>query len=217
MRYELGFPALTPQVTTFLIIIIASYLAFAVFGDSQWGVKIYHALMLAPDKVFTHFQLWRLMSYGFLHDVSSPLHVIFNALMLYMVGPQLEDRLGEKKFLLLILVAIFMGGIFVCLAYLLGLSYAVVVGFSAATMGLLIAWGLIFQNASLYVFGILPLSGLQLVYVSIGIEILYALSSSNISSAAHFGGMFAGFIFAFELYKLASFKKAWRRLTKKRI
>src|SRR5580700_10987788 len=137
MRYNFGFSSPTHNVTSFLIVIIATYLAFAIFGRNVIGYTIYNALALNPHKVLHSFEVWRLVSYGFLHDATSPMHVIFNAFMLYSIGPDLENRWGERKFLSYILVSILLGGLLVCFGYLVGLSHASVVGFSAATMGLL--------------------------------------------------------------------------------
>lgn len=215
MRYQTGFSSPTPQVAGFLIIIIATYLVFALFGHSAWGSWLYHAMILDPQSTIYSFEIWRILSYGFLHDTGSPLHVIFNALLLYMIGPQLEDRWGEIRFLVFIITSIMAGGVLVCLAFLLGLSYSMVVGFSAATIGLVIAWGLTFQSSTIFIFGIIPLTGIQLVYVTVGLEILYSVSSSSVSSAAHFGGIVTGFVFTLGLYKPEGYKKLWRQLTKK--
>lgn len=215
MRYNAGFAAPTPQVAGFLIIIIAIYLGFALLGRTVLGHDLYNALVLDPRQAMYSFEVWRVFSYGFLHDASSPMHVIFNALLLYMIGPQLEDRWGEVRFLVFIITCILLGGVLVCLGYVIGLSAASVVGFSAATMGLVIAWGLTFQSSTIYIFGILPLTGLQLVYVTIGLEILYAVSSNAVSSAAHFGGIITGFVFTFGLYKPSGFRALWRSITKK--
>ena len=215
MRYNFGLSSPTPNVTRFLIIIIAMYLGFALFGRNLIGFEIYNALVLNPHQVIKSFELWRLLSYGFLHDASSPMHVIFNAFMLYSIGPDLENRWGEKKFLSFIIIAILLGGCLVCLGYILGLSHASVVGFSAATMGLLIAWGLTNSHSTIYFFGLLPLTGIQLVYVTVGLEIVYAVSATSISSAAHFGGMLAGLIFTEDLYRPHRIYNLWRRLKNK--
>lgn len=201
MKYRLGFTSPTPQVTFFLIVIIAVYLVFALIGHSRLGLMAYDSLILDPRLVIYKFQLWRLVTYAFLHDPSSPFHVIFNALMLYMVGTPLEERWGEKRFAIFIMCAIVLGGLMVLLSYLIGLSHASVLGFSAATIALIIAWGLTFSSQHIYIFGILPLTGRQLVVITIGFEILYAVSSNSISSAAHFGGILAAFILVFGLYK----------------
>ncbi len=211
MRNQLGFSSPTPTVTSFLIIIIATFLLFAVFGHSQLGAGVYRLLVLDPHAVIASAQVWRMISYAFLHDGSSPLHVIFNCLLLYMIGPQLEERWGEKRFLIFVMAAIILGGTLVCLSYLLGLSNSIVLGFSAATIGLLIAWGLAWPQQQMYIFGILPLSGRQMVYVTIGLEVLYAVSANNISSAAHFGGILAAFIFSFGLYKPSRIRQLWRQ------
>jgi membrane associated rhomboid family serine protease len=211
MRYAFGFGSPTPNVTRFLIIIIATYLVFALFGRSVIGAQIYHALMLSPREVVNSFEVWRLLTYAFLHDVGSPMHVIFNALLLYMMGPQLEDRWGENRFLLFTMTAILLGGVLVVLTYLVGISNAVVVGFSAATVGLVVAWGLTFTTQQIFLLGIVPITGKQLVYVTVGLEILYAVSSNSFSSAAHFGGIIAGFIFTLGLYKPSRLKQIWRR------
>src|SRR5262245_19530027 len=41
------------------------------------------ALLLDPDKVVEG-QVWRLLTYAFLHDTSDPLHIIFNLLVLWL-------------------------------------------------------------------------------------------------------------------------------------
>jgi len=211
MRYGLSFSSPTPNVTRFLIAIIAPYLAFALFGKSRLGHAIYESLVLDPYDVVYSFELWRLVTYAFLHDMNSPLHVIFNALMLYIVGTPLEERYGEKKFFIFVMAAIILGGIFVCASYLLSLSTAPVVGFSAATVGLIIVWGLTFKEQPIYFLGILPLTGKQLVFLTIGLEIIYAVSGNSISSAAHFGGIATGFIFFYELYRPRRFRQILHR------
>lgn len=210
--YQMGFGALTPNVTRFLIAIIASFLIFAVVGQSFWGAFFYSKLALDPARAILGLEPWRLFTYAFLHDRSSPMHVIFNGLLLFMIGPTMEERWGEKRFLIFVLVAILMGALFVVAAFFLGLGSSWVVGFSSATIGLLVAWGLAYPDHQIYVLGILPLSGRALVYVTIGIELLYAFSSSTTSSAAHFGGIVTAFIFSFGLYKPQRIKQLYRQM-----
>lgn len=217
MRNQYGFMSPTHQVTTFLIVIIASYLIFALFGDTTIGAMLYSYFMLDPDRAVYSYEIWRLMTYAFLHDPSSPFHVILNALMLYMLGPQLEDRWGGKRFVIFVLTAILAGGILVCASFLVGMSRAIVIGFSSATIGLLIAWGLTFSKQQMYVFGILPLSGIQMVYLTIALEVIYAVGSNTVSSAAHFGGIVTGIIFTLGLYKPERLKQYWRQYKRKNL
>lgn len=211
MRHSFGFASPTPAVTTFLIIIIAAYLLFAVFGNTEIGGTVYSTLMLVPAPTVFSFELWRIVTYAFLHDAGSPMHVIFNALLLYMLGPELEDRWGEKRFIIFVMTAILLGGALVCLSFLVGISNSIVVGFSAATVGLVIAWGLTFSTHQIYLLGLIPVTGMQLVYITVGMEVIYAVSANSISSAAHFGGIIAGFIFTLGLYKPRRIRDMWRK------
>ena len=216
MVNQFGFGMPTANVTRFLIIIIGLFLAFAVLGHTSLGGYVYSKLVLNPYQAIYSGEVWRVFTYGFLHDANSPLHVIFNGLMLYMIGPQLEDRWGEKRFLLFILCAVLLGGLFVCLSFILGLSSSYVVGFSAATIALLIAWGLTYPQNQMYVFGILPLTGRQMVYGTIGLEVIFSVSSNGISSAAHFGGIATAFIFTMGWYKPQRLKQLWNQAKIKR-
>jgi membrane associated rhomboid family serine protease len=207
MRYNIGLPSPTHGVTSLLIALISVYLLCVFGAETSVGIKAYTSLVLNPSEVIYSFHYWRLLSYALVHDISSPMHLIFNALMLYMFGTPLEERWGERRFFIFVSICVLLGGIFVLIAYLLALQSAVVVGFSAATMGLTIAWGLTFSKSTILLFGLLPLNGHQLVGLSVMLELIYALSANSISSAAHFGGIAAAFIFCFGLYKL----KRWQR------
>ncbi len=73
-----------------------------------------------------HWEIWRLLTFQFLHEVPWPLHVISNALGLYFFGRAVEDVTGPGRFLGVYLV----GGVAGGLAQL-ALDYAV--GRSPAT------------------------------------------------------------------------------------
>ncbi len=76
MRYQMALAQPTPGVTTLLIITIATYLIFALGGDTRLGMTAYGKLILEPASVIYSFEYWRLVSYAFLHDTSSPMHII---------------------------------------------------------------------------------------------------------------------------------------------
>src|SRR4030088_648896 len=54
-------------------------------------------LGLVPADVLGGLQLWRLVSYMFLH--SGIFHILFNMLALWMIGSELEHRWGTRYFL----------------------------------------------------------------------------------------------------------------------
>ena len=47
-------------------------------------------LGLLPQSIFDHFSLWQLLSYMFLHAYN-PMHLLFNMLLLWWIGSELEQ------------------------------------------------------------------------------------------------------------------------------
>lgn len=54
-------------------------------------------------------ELWRVVTYGFLH--ASPIHILFNMLLLFQLGTALEERLGRARFLGVYALSVAGGGI----------------------------------------------------------------------------------------------------------
>jgi membrane associated rhomboid family serine protease len=82
------------------------------FPDSEGPFT--NALWLNADSVLRG-EIWRLLTYAFLHDTAAPLHIVFNMLFLWWFGTDMEDRYGLREFLAIYLVAAILGGLaFVC-------------------------------------------------------------------------------------------------------
>ncbi len=84
-------------------------------------------------------QPWRFLTAAFLHSPSSLLHIVFNMIALYMVGPYLEAALGRARYLTLYLVSAVGGSVgMVVLAPVLGPGAwaTAAVGASGAVFGL---------------------------------------------------------------------------------
>src|SRR5262249_48321485 len=52
-----------------------------------------------------HGEVWRLLSYAFLHDTHSLWHIFINMLLLWWFGTEMEDIYGPKEFLTFYLVS----------------------------------------------------------------------------------------------------------------
>ena len=83
----LGFPSLTPVVKWLLIINIAVFLINTIFsseeGTGMTFLQTYFALI--PATPMLTLQLWRLVTYQFLHDGFN--HILFNMLGLFFFRP----------------------------------------------------------------------------------------------------------------------------------
>ena len=64
-----------------------------------------------PDTLFEPWKWWQFLTYGFFHDLNSPIHILFNMIMLYVFGRMVEARMGAGEFLRFYLLAIVIGGI----------------------------------------------------------------------------------------------------------
>jgi membrane associated rhomboid family serine protease len=84
-------------------------------------------------------QIWRLLTFQFLHAVPWPWHVLFNCLGLYFFGRPVEEALGGRRFLTMYFLCGVMGGLLhAAVTWLLpGHGDPSVVGASAGVCGMI--------------------------------------------------------------------------------
>ena len=164
-------------------------------------------------------KVWQLFTYMFLHDTNSPIHLLFNLIILYMFGGQMEKKWGSKYFVLFYFLCGIAGGV---LVVLWGLFFAghPTLGASGAILGVLAAYCMTWPERSIYLFGVLPLKGKHLLLITIGMDFLYFLvPNSGISFQAHMGGLGMGVLLTTgywhprkikERYRIWSFKRKIR-------
>jgi membrane associated rhomboid family serine protease len=201
---------MTPLVRVFLGLNFGVYLLSTVdrtlhyYFLDQW-------FSLIPLAVTAGFQVWRLVTYMFLH-APTPLHILFNMFILWMFGPEVERVLGRRRFV----VYYFITGIGAGLC-----SYAInpwsinpVEGASGAMYGLLLAFALFFPNRELLLFFVIPIKAKYLVVGLAVMELLFSLSSSSdgIAHAAHLGGLLFGLAYLKRRTLLPDMKYHWLRL-----
>ncbi len=201
-----------PVVKAILIALVVIYVLFALSVQLNLGADFFYLGALNPNEVFEDGYVWQLLTYAFLHEISNPMHLAFNCLILFLIGPELETRWGDKRFLFFVMASILGGSLFVCLSFWFGLSDQPVIGFSAVCLGLIVAWGITFKDRIIYIFGMVPISGIALVFWTLGFEILYALSISHVSSAAHFGGMAVGAILTLGWWRPSRLKQYMKKM-----
>lgn len=113
-----------------------------------------------------------------------------------MFGSELCSFWGKHFFIKYYLICGIGGGLCVTALSLIFTEQLLVptVGASGAIFGLFLAYGLLFKNKLLYVFGIIPIKARPLVIIMGAIELITLLSerTSSISHLAHLGGLFSG-------------------------
>ena len=179
-----------PVVKNLLIINLLVYMATAMLpiGDR---ILEYGALALGSP----WFHAYQYITYMFLH--SSFEHLFFNMFALWMFGRTLEYRLGSQRFLVYYIAcgvgaALIQWGV----ALLLGELPLFLVGASGAVMGLLLAFGVLYPNATIMLLiPPIPMKAKWFVIIYALIELFLGWRGvGQVAHFAHVGGMVWGFL-----------------------
>ena len=140
------------------------------------------------------FHLYQFVSYMFLHGSFS--HLFFNMFALWMFGRTLEYELGARRFLTYYFICGIGAAIFqILVAWVAGEYYFTMIGASGATMGLLMAFGVMHPNNQIFVFPIpMPIKAKWFVIGYIILEVVqgWGVAGDGIAHFAHVGGMLWG-------------------------
>jgi membrane associated rhomboid family serine protease len=191
---------------TVMYLIIANFVFF-LFTMFAYDL-IVGALALIPRDVFPGVQLWRPVTYMFLHHDFA--HIFLNMLMLWWFGSPLEQIWGQKKFLKYYFITGIGAGL-VCVPFYP--PDAVIVGASGALFGILIAFALIYPNARVYLWFVLPIKVKYLVIAFAVIELTATMSymggetASRVASIAHLSGMVIGYFYLRGFMDIRAFLK----------
>jgi membrane associated rhomboid family serine protease len=216
------------NVTVFIIQLLFSTIS------SQWGVPtmgmspetdgVVHHVRLGPDRFTTLFWLyqplaigklwlWQFVTYMFLHSVSDPWHIIFNMLVLWMFGSEVERAMGTRKFLTMYFTAGIFAGIFGCLFT----PNNPILGASGAIFAVEIAFAMFYPNATI-IFFVFPIKAKYLVMIFAGITVFNCLmpTGGNVAHFAHLGGLLYGFLFIRYEPRFSNFLISWQNQQKEK-
>jgi membrane associated rhomboid family serine protease len=194
-QMRLSFPKLTPVVKRLLIINVAVF--FIAMIIRPLGLFIYDWFQLDASTLPRALQLWRLISYQFLHSPASFAHIFFNMLGLYFLGPTLERHWQGKKFLVFYLGCGLAGGLFYLLLVAIGFLPAIpMVGASGAILGMLAACAILFPHFVVFILLFpVPIRVAAIAFAGIYILAVVTRSANAGGDAAHLAGMAAGAIY----------------------
>jgi membrane associated rhomboid family serine protease len=129
---------------------------------------------------------WQLLTSMFTHE-TEPLHIAFNMIALWFLGPQLEAVLGRLRFTLLYLLSGLLGSAAV---YLFSDPATPTLGASGAIFGLM---------GALLVIALKAGADVSQLLIWIGINAAITLFGANISWEGHAGGFVGGVLIALAL------------------
>ena len=209
-----GFSVLPMVVKNLLIINVLFFLA-TIAADVVLRIDLKDYLGLHYIEA-SDFQPFQLVTYMFMHGDFA--HLFFNMFALWMFGNTLENIWGANRFLLFYFVCgigaglvqelvqyiqfvttlqgyanVNMGGYIIPMSEYLNLLTTV--GASGAVYGILLAFGMMFPNSTLYIYFAIPIKAKWFVLIYGLIELFAGFKGvDNVAHFAHLGGMLFGLI-----------------------
>jgi membrane associated rhomboid family serine protease len=199
---------ITPVVKWMIGICVVVWLVLQVIVEKYFlgQPHITYGLGLVPLSVIEKFFVWQVFTYQFLHSTNL-FHILFNMLLLWWLGSELESRWGSKLFLAFYLFSGAGAGVLYVLV--MAIYGAVtqtftgwttpVVGASGAVFGLMLAYGILFGERIVYFMMVFPMRAKWFVLILGAVEVATLLNSgiggSSEANLAHLGGIVSGFIF----------------------
>jgi len=196
---------LTPVVKWLIVINVVIWFGLQVLVEGFFKAPISNVLSLVPARLIFEFRVWELFTYMFVHSMQIT-HILFNMLMLWFFGSELEQRWGGKFFLFYYLFT----GVGAGVLYSFGMgAYAAVtgsqvglmipvVGASGAIFGLMLAQGILFGERIVYFFMLFPMKTKYFVAIMGVVQIASMMTSSvsggEVAYLAHVGGLVSGYL-----------------------
>lgn len=171
---------------------------------------LYTWLALDPILVIQELQVWRLITYLFIHDTHSPFHILLNMLILWMFGSPLVETLGERKFTWFYFSTGAFSAVCTLIFYTITDNPTTVIGASGALFGLMVAFAIFWPTQQFLLLFLFPVQARYAVLIIGAIELVSITYNDRIAHVTHLGGA----LFAYLYFKLegrgADLLDSWR-------
>jgi membrane associated rhomboid family serine protease len=155
------------NVVAFVIQVLSKPAGLEGFFDLGWFTNLFDL----NCREVANGQVWRLLTYAFLHSPDNPWHIVWNMLFLWWFGTDVEDIYGPREFLAFYLTAAFLGGLGFFAGYVAGVPFhSLALGASGAVTAVLVVCACHYPTRVILVFMILPVPIWLFVVISVGID-----------------------------------------------
>ncbi|MBI1367762.1 MAG: rhomboid family intramembrane serine protease [Planctomycetes bacterium] len=198
------------SINTWLIVINVAVFVLDGLLMGTVGYYNYHGMRMGPieywgffsaQTAIEHWQLWRFISFQFLHATFE--HILFNMIGLYFFGSMIEQYLGSRRYVAFYLLCGAAGGLsYVALweAHLIiSASWMPLIGASAGVYGVLIASARLAPDEMIFIFPIpVPIKLRTLAWFLLALAVVVIIrhrpGENAGGQAAHLGGALVGFL-----------------------
>lgn len=166
-------------------LLIANVVVFVLFQLPQLQRYMYYYGSLIPARVFLRGEVWRTVTYLFLHSPGNIVHLLFNMLALWMFGVELEQFWGTRRFTIFYFVCGVGAALFSVIMW-----QQPIIGASGAVLGVLTAYAYYFPNRTVLLFFVFPVPVRWAVVIIGAISLWGSMSAvGGIAHITHLGGI----------------------------
>ncbi len=187
----------------FINILVFLIIEISTISDLKYFLFINY-FSLIPFEITSSFQIWRLFTYLFLHG--DFLHLLFNQLVLFFIGSQVEQFLGTRKFYVYYFVCGVGAASLVSIFHYNSINP--IIGSSGAIFGLLYSLSVFRPNAKIYLYFVFPIRISTFVNF-IAFSSLFAaifMKSSQVSHITHLSGILSAHLYFYSSYYILYIK-----------
>jgi membrane associated rhomboid family serine protease len=174
------------------------------FAADTWGPGgVADHLAFQTQDVLHGARWWSPLTMVFVHAGWE--HILGNLLIFLTAGPALEDRIGERKFLVIFfLAALAAEAAQVVLSFALPRVVppdSLALGASGAIFGVLTAFAVRYprEQLPLFFFFVIWVPAFLVLLLYLGLNVVYMFTDTSIAWWGHFGGFLVGLAFAYTL------------------
>lgn len=189
------------------LVMMSIYIFSNIFGASSIFHTVYTYLAVPAEAAEVIYKPWTVLTYAFMHDYTSLLHILFNMLYIYWFGRLIQEYLGYKRVISLYILGALSGSALYLLAYNFIPFYmqykagATMVGASAAGLAIVVGAATLLPD---YRVRLMFFGSVKIVYIAAILVVLsyVSITGSNAGgNIAHLGGALIGYIFIKQLQK----------------
>lgn len=195
-------PSISILIVVACVALFATLQALSLLRLYPW-IEAVRLLGISSDDLLARHEYYRLLTATLMHG--GVVHLLFNMLTLWMLGPDVERMLGTGRYLVFSVWCAACG--WAGFLALEGGSGALGLGYSGVIFGILVAQAMFYPDRRIYTYGFFPMKMKHAALVLGAIEVYLAVSGGQggIAHGAHiFGGLGAG------LYLLG--RRRWPRV-----
>lgn len=192
-----GFSVRTPRsaVGVLIAINVAVWVINGLFmRDSNWLTA---NMAVQVNTLFQPWMWWKFLTYAFAHDPNSFGHIFSNMLVLFFLGPPVEQALGSREFTRFYLIAAVVAGVVWAAINKITGTGGAAVGASGAISGVVILFALTYPHEKILFFFVLPMPAWLFGVIVVALDMFGAFGrpDSGIAYSMHLTGAAFAFIY----------------------